>query len=171
MPPLQRSVLVERLSSRYNRDRLTAMSEKPTISAEEKAAAMVQQDLLEDCLKLVLETFEQAVVEKVEDPVVFLLDCEDEIAAEIASSWLGPNAVRDAVMEQRLEVPDGQATTVYTHAFSWAECQREVPTVFDYLAPVFESPAPSDGFLAIAVTAGGASAFTVPTSARDTENS
>jgi len=39
--------------------------------------------------------------------------------------------------------------------------------VFDYLAPVFEVELLKEEFLAIAVTAGGASAFTVPLTARE----
>lgn len=146
------------------------MSESTPEPNADDSAALAQQQLLEDCLELVFESFDQAVADKLVDPVVMLLDCEDAVGAEIASAWLGLEAVRDAVAEQRLNDPTGSATTVFARAFAWEECQREVPAVFDYLAPVFEMPPPGDGFLAIAVTAGGASAFTVPESARDTES-
>ena len=137
------------------------MSESSKLTAEDPAAQS-QQDLLESCLELVRETRTAALSEKVIGPVVLLIDCEDEIGAAIATAWLGAETVRDAIAEQRLDDPDGEVATVYARAFSWAESQREVPLVFDYLAPVFETPPPADGFLAIAVTAGGASVFTVP---------
>jgi hypothetical protein len=42
-----------------------------------------------------------------------------------------------------------------------------VPVTFDYLAPVFEESPPENGFLVISITAGGASALTVPMDARE----
>jgi|GEM_PF-1410218 len=136
---------------------------KETTAAE--TALLAQQELLESCLELVFETREAARTDSVADPVILLIDCEDALGAEIANAWLGAAAVRNAIAERQLDDPAGEVTTVYARAFSWAESRREVPLVFDYLAPVFETPAPVDGFLAIAVTAGGASAFTVPLSA------
>jgi len=147
--------------------RLQKMSEQPTA---EDLASQAQQELLESCLDLVFETQAAAVADKLVDPVILLLDCEDKIGAQIATAWLGAEALRDAIAEQRFEDPAGEETTVYARAFAWAECRREVPTVFDYLAPVFDEPIPTEGFLAIAVTAGGASVFTVPASAREPEN-
>lgn len=132
------------------------------ISAEE-----IQQELLESCLELVFDAYDEAIDEKMVEPVMFVIDCEDEMGEQIANAWLGESAVRDAVAEQKLADPGNDLTTVFARAYPFAESRREVPAVFDYLAPVFEQELPSDGFLAIAVTAGGAAAFTVPLSARD----
>ena len=142
------------------------MSE-PANPTDEQSAELAQQELLESCLKLVFAAYDEALSDKMVDPVIFLLDCEDEIGEKIAVAWLGADAVRDAVAEQKLEAPGNDLTTVFAHAFPFDESRREVPQVFDYLAPVFEQRQPDDGFLAIAVTAGGAAAFTVPLSARE----
>lgn len=131
------------------------------------AAEEAQQELLESCLEIVFDAYDEAVGNKMAQPVVFLLDCEDAMGEQIAYAWLGEPTVRDAVMEQRLESPGSELTTVFAKAFPYDHSRNEVPLVFDYLAPVFDHPIPDDGFLAIAVTAGGAAAFTVPLSARD----
>ena len=72
--------------------------------------------------------------------------------------------INDALGER---APDSEATTVFAHAFSWDECRQEVPAVFPYLQDVFEQDLPEDGFLAISVTAGGASVLTVPFEVRE----
>lgn len=121
-----------------------------------EAALELQHSLLEDSLELVFEVYNSAVEDSIDQPVVILLDCEDEIGGQIARSWLG-EAVDEAIEAQSAEM-----TTVFAHAFPWQQCSEQVPAVFPYLQPVFEDPHPADGFLAICVTAGGASAFTVP---------
>jgi len=144
---------------------------EPTKEATDEALALQeQQELLESCLELVFATYDAALADKVSEPVVMLLDCEDEIGGQIAGGWLGVEAVQNAIAEQRLEDPSGQSTTVYAQAFPMAECRREVPQFFSYLAPVFSVELPADSFLAIAVTSGGASALTVPDSARESNN-
>ena len=130
------------------------------------AASQAQQELLESCLDLVFDTFDEGLSDNVIDPVIFVVDCEDKIGEQIASGWLGTEAVRDAVAEQQLLEGSDETTTAYARAVSLAECRREIPIVFPYLAPVFFGDPPATGFLAIAVTAGGASVFTVPLSAR-----
>ncbi len=134
---------------------------------DDEAASQAQQEMLENCLELVFDAFDEGVADKVVDPIVFLLDCEDEIGEQIASAWMGAEAVRDAVAEQQLAEPSSDLTTVFARAFPMSESRQEVPGVFPYLASVFDAELPKDGFLAIAVTAGGASAFTVPLTARD----
>ena len=136
------------------------------LSPDEVAAA-TQQELLESCLEIVFDAYDDAIHDKMVEPVVFVIDCEDAIGEEIANAWLGEENVRNAVAEQKLEQPDEELTTVFAQAFPMAESRREVPAVFDYLAPVFDTDLPVDSFLAIAITAGGASAFTVPLSARE----
>lgn len=134
---------------------------------DERLAAEMQQELLESCLEVVFEAYDEALDDQMIEPVVFVIDCEDEIGVQIANTWLGESTVRDAVAEQKLEAPGSDLTTVFARAFPLAESREEVPLVFDYLAPVFEQEFASDEFLAIAVTAGGAAAFTVPLSARE----
>ena len=143
---------------------MTRKAEQPPT---EIAASQAQQELLESCLDLVFDTLDASVAEHILDPVIFVLDCEDELGREIASGWLGAEAVREAVAEQQRQDDSGETTTAYARAVPLAECRREVPVVFPYLAPVFAGDPPADGFLAIAVTAGGASVFTVPMTARE----
>jgi hypothetical protein len=108
------------------------------------------------------------------DPVVFLVDCEDEIGGPMARGWEGDDAVDAAIMENAADAEERTADnerciTALARAFSLADCRREVPGVFPYLAPTFKSPPPAEGFLAVVVTAGGAASFTVPHSARPEE--
>ena len=123
-----------------------------------------QQMLLESSLELAFDAYDEALRGKLRDPVVFLLDCEDEIGGEIARSWLGVETINDAIADRAVE-DDETETTVFAHAFPFAKCRTEVPAVFPYLEPALKSP-PTDGFLAISVTCGGASALTVPFDAR-----
>jgi hypothetical protein len=139
------------------------MSDSPPNLEE---ALEAQQTLLETSLPLAFETYDEAVGRKVKDPVVLVLDCEDEIGGEIARSWLGDEAVDDAISYQAASDPASDATTVFAYAFSLEECRREVPPVFPYLAPALEAPPAPGGFWAIAVTSGGASLLTVPLDAR-----
>ena len=128
-----------------------------------------QQVLLEGSLPLVFTAYDQATAAGVCNPVVILLDCEDPIGEEIARSWLGEETVEIAIEQVASEqstIRDAQ-TTVFAHGFAWDECHREIPSVFPYLASMFAQPPPRDGFLAISVTSGGASALTVPWDARE----
>lgn len=129
-------------------------------------ALEAQQMLLETSLPLVFETYDDAVTRKVTDPVVLILDCEDEIGSEIARSWLGDDAVDDAISHQAASDPSGDETTVFAYAFSLEECRREIPRVFPYLAPALVEPLTPGRFWAIAITSGGASLLTVPLDAR-----
>lgn len=130
------------------------------------AALEAQQWLLESSLPLVFEAFDDAVARQVVDPVVVLLDCEDQIGGEIARSWLGEETVEDAILHQSDDVEEGsEATTVFAVAFSLKECRTEVPPVFPYLEPALGA-APEEGFYAISVTDGGASILIVPPDAR-----
>jgi hypothetical protein len=133
-----------------------------------------QQALLEGSLTLVFTACDQAVASGVSDPVVILLDCEDPIGEKVARGWLGDEAVDIAVGQVTAELSglvelsgQDEQTTVFAYAFAWEACLQEVPAVFPYLAPVFEQPPPRDGFMAISVTSGGASALTVPWNARE----
>ena len=119
-----------------------------------------QQELLEASLPLVFTAYEDAVASGKSPAVVILLDCEDEIGGVIACSWLGEEAVEEALGQQ-----DADSTAVFAYGFSFVDCAAEIPAVFPYLTPVFEQSPPDDGFLAVVVAYGGASALTVPFSA------
>ena len=134
-------------------------------------ALQQQQSLLESSLPAAFAAYDTAKKQGMPAPVVFLLDCEDEIGGEIAQSWLGDQTVIDAIAHRQSQADQDEpdlSTTVFAYAFPFEQCLSEVPQVFPYLAPVFEQPRPNDGFLAIAVTAGGASALTVPFAIRPT---
>jgi hypothetical protein len=131
-----------------------------------EAALEAQQLLLETSLPLAFEAFDDAIKRNIKDPVVVLLDCEDEIGGEIARTWLGDEAVEDAIAHNAATDPTANETTVFAHAFSLEECRREVPPVFPYLAPALNGPPSPRGFWAVSITAGGASILTVPFDAR-----
>jgi hypothetical protein len=130
------------------------------------AALEAQQTLLETSLPLAFEVYDDAIKRNLKDPVVLLLDCEDEIGGEIARTWLGDEAVEDAIAHNAASDPSEDETTVFAHAFSLEECRREIPPVFPYLAPALQGPPDPRGYWAISVTAGGASILTVPLGAR-----
>lgn len=133
-------------------------------SPVDDSALEAQQWLLESSLELAFEAYDEAVAGKMRNPVVFVLDCEDSIGGEIARGWLGADVVADAIADREANDADSE-TTVFAHAFPLAKCRTGVPAVFPYLKGVFQQ-VPDDGYLAISVTAGGASAFTVPFDAR-----
>ena len=136
------------------------------MSDELDEALEAQQWLLESSLPLVFEAYDDARQRDVVDPVVVLLDCEDQIGGEIARSWLGEETVEDAILHQSDDVDEeDEATTVFAVAFALEECRTEVPPVFPYLEPALQS-APDEGFYAISVTSGGASILIVPPDAR-----
>jgi len=122
---------------------------------------------LENSLPAAFSAYDLAKSEGMAEPVVFLLDCEDEIGGEIARSWLGSEAVEEAIEQRRLETGEEGLTTVFAYAFPFEKCREEVPAIFPYLEPVFSEALPRESFLAIVVTCGGASALTVPFSARE----
>jgi hypothetical protein len=138
----------------------------PTPSDDQDAALEAQQMLLETSLPLAFEAYDDAIKRKLKDPVVLLLDCEDQIGGEIARTWLGDEAVEDAIAHNAASDPSADETTVFAYAFSLEECRREIPPVFPYLAPALNGPPDPRGFWAISVTAGGASILTVPQDAR-----
>ncbi len=122
----------------------------------------LQQWLCETSLPLLFETYDEAMEGSEKRPVIVLLDCADEIGGRIARAWLGNEAVDDALANWGEDAD----TAVYAQAIALSEARREIPKMFPYLAPIFDELPDSDGFLAISVTAGGASALTVPLDAR-----
>lgn len=122
-----------------------------------------QQQLAETSLPLLFQTYDDALAEQVDRPVLVLLDCEDDIGGAIARGWLGDEAVDDAIAY----TDDESETTVFARAVAWEASCSEIPKFFPYLASVFAQGPPVDGFLVISVTSGGASALTVPLDARE----
>ena len=114
-----------------------------------------QQDLLESSLEAVFAAYDEARARNLEQPVVMLVDCEDAIGGKIVRGWLGDEPVDNAIAEHA-NVDGDAGTTVFAQGFSFAESCREIPVVFPYLESVFRKSAPEDGFLAVAVTHGGA---------------
>lgn len=121
-----------------------------------------QQNLVETSLDAVFTAYDEAVAARVPVPVVFVVDCEDEVGRQIVEAWVGQEAVEDAIANSS---PD-EETTVFTTAFSWEDCQRDLGEIFPYLEPVFQGDPPTDGVMVVSVTAGGASALTAPHTAR-----
>jgi len=133
----------------------------------QESTLQAQQELLENSLPAAFSAYDLAKGEGMADPVVFLLDCEDEIGGEIARSWLGGDAIDEAIEQRRAEDGEEGQTTVFAYAFPFEKCREEVPAIFPYLKPIFSKALPRESFLAIVVTYGGASALTVPFSARE----
>jgi hypothetical protein len=128
-----------------------------------------REALVEDSLALVFEAYDRAAADGVVVPVIFLMDCEDEIGAEIARAWDGDDAVDAALLperEQDAEEGPSSLVTVLSRPADFEDCQRELPELFPYLAASFERP-PTAGILVVVVAFGGAGTFTVPHDARD----
>lgn len=126
----------------------------------------LQQSLVESSLPLVFETYDAAVAEGFTQPLVVLVDCEDEIGGALARAWVGDDAVDDAVAHHSGAEADGEPTTVFARAIAWDDATADLSAAFPYLGPILKAPPPEDGVLVIGVTAGGASALTAPWDAR-----
>lgn len=146
------------------------MSESSAGQFDEQTAMAAREHLVESNFDEMLAAHREAKEHGAGNPVVFLVDCEDEIGSEIARAWEGHDAVDDAIANaQRTAAgndadPSDVATTILVRAFSFADCREEVPEVFPYLAESFQQKPPVGQFLIVAVTAGGAATFTAPLS-------
>ncbi|MEN0110013.1 MAG: hypothetical protein AAF805_04755 [Planctomycetota bacterium] len=137
---------------------------------QESAALEAQQEFVESALELVFETHRGAVEEGVVEPIVVLLDCEDDLGGQIARGWLGDEAIDDAIA---LEHADADAegadvTTAFARALPLAEASGELAEAFPYLADSLAEIDPSDGVVILGVTAGGACLLTAPLDAMET---
>lgn len=130
-------------------------------------ALEAHQLLVESSLPLVFEAFDDALEDNIAQPMIVLVDCEDELGGQVARGWLGDEVVDDAIAA---EVPDEDSeeeqTTVFARAIAWKEARKEIAEAFPYLADAFADGPPEDGVLVVGITAGGASAFTAPWDAR-----
>lgn len=148
-------------------------------SGDDATDMEAKETLIESSLVQVFAEYDYAKKRGMRDPVVFLVDCEDEIGGPMARGWEGDEAVDAAIQEsiEDAEDEDGEENlpesederciTALARAFPLADCRREMPQFFPDLMPTFKSPPPEDGFFAVVVTAGGAATFTVPHSARE----
>jgi hypothetical protein len=128
-----------------------------------------RESLVEASLRELFVAFDQACAEGIRQPVVFLIDCQDEIGEQVVRAWEGDDAVDAAILavaESRPDNEDGVMTPTLTRAFAMKECVAEVPQLFPYLAGTFSEPYPEDGFLVVAISFGGAATFVVPCNAR-----
>ena len=110
-----------------------------------------QQLLVESSLPLVFETYDDAVKQGETDPIVLLVDCEDELGSQIANGWLDEETVNDAIAFQLAEktesdeAADGETsqTTVFARGIAWKACRAELAEAFPYLAEVLDAGATS----------------------------
>lgn len=126
----------------------------------------LQQLLVESTLPLVFETYDHAIEEGVAQPIILVVDCEDELGGQIARGWLGDEAIDDAIAAESGDDPENE-TTALARAVGWSDAGQAISDAFPYLAPIFDGRPPEDGVLVIGVTAGGASALTAPWEARE----
>ena len=146
------------------------MSDLRGSTGDEEQDMLGREALIEDSLAQVFEAYDHARRDGIKDPVVLLLDCEDEIGSPIARAWDGDDAVDAAIMANADrdggDDDDAAITTTLARAESFKRCRREVPKVFPYLAGTFEQPPPERGFVTVVVAFGGAATFIVPLDAR-----
>jgi hypothetical protein len=124
--------------------------------------------LVEESIEPIFEAYDRALADGVSKPVVFLIDCEDEIGSEIARAWDGDDSVDGALLAsaaQNVDDSDSPLATVLSRPADFSDCQREIPDLFPYLAASFKQP-PDDGILVVVVAFGGAGTFAVPLGAR-----
>lgn len=126
----------------------------------------LRQALGDSSLPQLFEAFDLGLEEGLADPVVLLMDCEDEIGSRFARGWVGDSAVDAALKEQRPSAGEEPITITLALALDFTECQTEIPQYLPYLAETFQEPPPLEGFLAVVITSGGAATFTVPFAAR-----
>ncbi len=125
-----------------------------------------QQELAEASLPSIFEAYDDAIAEEMDHPVVIVIDCEDQLGAQISRAWLGDETVDEAIAMQAAQGEEESQTTVFVAAFAFADCRVEACKAFPYLSEVFDQPPGSDGVLVVSITAGGASALTAPMEAR-----
>ena len=129
-----------------------------------------REAMVESCLDQIFAAYDLGIDENIVDPVIFLVDCEDVVGASVARGWEGDDAVDAAIMANtESDSREGDIpTTILTRAASLVDSCTEVPKWFPYLEETLSQGSPSDAFYVIAITFGGAGAFSVPLTARPT---
>jgi len=129
-----------------------------------------REAMVEGCLDQIFAAYDLGIDEKIVDPVIFLVDCEDVVGAAVARGWEGDDAVDAAIMAntESDSREDDIPTTILTRAASLVDSCIEVPRWFPYLEETLSQGSPCEAFYVIAITFGGAGAFSVPLAARPT---
>ncbi len=125
-----------------------------------------QQDLVEANLPTVFTAYDEAKSEGVIEPLILLVDCEDDLGGQIARDWLGDEQVDNAIAIENQSKENESLTTIFALPTEWHESREELSESFPYLAEFFEGEYPQDGLLVLSITAGGASGLGVPFDAR-----
>ena len=127
-----------------------------------------REAMVESCLDRIFAAYDFGIEEKIVDPVIFLVDCEDVVGGAVARGWEGDDAVDAAIMANaESDSLEGKLpTTILTTAVSFVDSCTEVPRWFPYLEETLSQGPPCDAFYVIAITFGGAGVFSVPLSAR-----
>lgn len=120
-----------------------------------------REELLEGSLSQVLDVYGEALEDNIYLPVVFLVDCEDELGGKLARDWVGREEVDEAIASNR-ESSNNAMTTTFAQCLSFQDCQDDVPKMFPYLQGSFQQAPPEGTFIAIVVARGGAATFFVP---------
>ncbi len=129
-----------------------------------------RESMVESCLDQIFAAYDLGIDENIVEPVIFLVDCEDVVGAAVARGWEGDDAVDAAIMAntESDSREDDIPTTILTRAASLVDSCIEVPRWFPYLEETLSHGSPCEAFYVIAITFGGAGAFSVPRAARPT---
>lgn len=127
-----------------------------------------RETMVESCLDRIFVAYDLGIHEGIVDPVVLLVDCEDSVGGEVARGWEGDDAVDGAIMANADSDSNHEdtPTTILIRAVSFVDSQMDIPECFPYLQETFSQDSGADEFYVVAITFGGAGAFTVPFSAR-----
>jgi hypothetical protein len=120
-----------------------------------------REELLEGSMEQVYTVYEESLQDGVYLPVVFLVDCEDELGGKLARDWVGREEVDEAIESNRSDSKRA-LTTTFAQCLSFQDCQDYVPKMFSYLQGSFQQAPPEGTFIAIVVACGGAATFFVP---------
>ena len=125
-----------------------------------------REALVEASLADVIEAFNEALRASVKEPVVFLVDCTDEIGEAVARAWEGDDAVESALLSVADQQPEGAdesaVTATLIRGFPFADARQDVPKLFPYLAGSFDQPPSDEWILVVVISYGGAATFHAP---------
>ena len=120
-----------------------------------------REALLEGSMEQVLSVYDEALDDGMHLPVIFLVDCEDQIGGKLARDWVGREEVDEAITANRA-AGNAELTTTFAQSLSFADCQEYVPRMFPYLQGTFDQPPGEDRMITLVVAEGGAATFFVP---------